>query len=233
MELLLAAKKTCAALGWDVFGDAATAPAAPPSGSGAGGPQGALETKTDESNRSYVEDREGPALVSMMMLSEGEVLRNMRLGYKPVASQFHRCHTFAADVCLRAGKWYYEVTIHGPAMDLSNGNLSASIGWITPSFSATNTSHVGCDPQGNSWGCLTGTNFCHRGSYQPMSAFTVQSGAAAKMQAAKKLAAQKKAQMANAGPGSSPTLFRRGRVIGCYVDLDEGYMSWRFDGMDQ
>ena len=53
---------------------------------------------------SYLRDREGPAVCSLINLSEQSVLPDMGL-----SAPQHRVAVFLGDVAIRGGKWYYEV----------------------------------------------------------------------------------------------------------------------------
>lgn len=72
--------------------------------------------------------------------------------------------TYAADVCLRSGKWYYEVEL----LSVEKGVPAMSVGWLAPK-AVPGQYHLGGDGTGASWGfSLSARQFNYAGSGCPL-----------------------------------------------------------------
>lgn len=140
--------------------------------------------------------------------------------------------SFLGDVCLRSGKWYYEVEVHALAP-----HARICIGWLSSKSTTQDVSSGVPGQNGQSWAFHLNTkSFVHGGSTVAIHEVTGtpfdKAGAPNKAKAAKALAsthpsaaAMKKGGAASAGDIVGP--LGEGSVIGVGIDLDSGDLWWR------
>ena len=142
--------------------------------------------------------------------------------------------TYVADVCVRSGRWFYEVTIEAP--ENNTNNWVVSVGFVTQAFSGgANSSALGMDSQGQSWS-LTGPagQYVHRSQQAPnIGRRTTPAGAMARPgdagDASAAIAKKKKSASKQRGGFS----WGGQSVVGCIVDFDNAEMSWLLNGEEQ
>lgn len=277
MELLLAAKKAFTRLGLvELDGPAATGAA-----HGSTHPGDAKEEDDDEHlgagvaelqrlDDMYLQGREGPVVCSILDVTRGNVLRSMELPFARTRSELaamqHRMSgygqltTYVADVCVRTGRWYYEIMLRHPNASAGMGAGQLFTGWVTTNYSAAacRGQYIGQDPAGQSWSLST-NGFMHRGTQQQANP-AAQPGLFPTPATGRQRRSARATGAAGGAGGVDSFTFRSSRrgprrsaakkkakgaemrgsfnwgnrdVVGIAVDLDEMRMTWFLNGEQQ
>lgn len=105
---------------------------------------------------SYMRYRDGPSVCSTISLTYEQIQKSKTLCIPRDSHNRYMVDDFVGDVCVRGGKWYYEVKFVGQCQ-------YGCVGWINRKHRKRSNSGISNDVIGNAW-CVSGPNtqFMHR-----------------------------------------------------------------------